>query len=69
MKEIELKVNGMHCEACSKKLTNVLNDLEGVKEVKVSLSEKNANIKYDDIVLDEEEIIEEIENSGFEVIN
>ena len=40
MKEIELKVNGMHCEACSKRLTNVLNDLEGVKRSKSQFERK-----------------------------
>ena len=40
MKEIKLKIEGMHCAGCSTRLERVLNNLEGVEEAKVSLEEK-----------------------------
>ena len=37
MKEIKLKIEGMHCAGCSTRLERVLNNLEGVEEAKVCL--------------------------------
>ena len=48
MKKIVLGIEGMHCEGCSSRLTRVLNALEGVKEAKVSLEEKKADIEYNE---------------------
>ena len=45
MKEIKLKIEGMHCAGCSTRLERVLNNLEGVEEAKVSLEETKTNIK------------------------
>ena len=48
MKEIKLKIEGMHCAGCSTRLERVLNNLEGVEEAKVSLEEKQTTIKFDE---------------------
>ena len=43
MKEIKLKIEGMHCAGCSTRLERVLNNLEGVEEAK--FDETKTNIK------------------------
>ena len=68
MKEIKLKIEGMHCTGCSTRLEKVLNNVDGVESAKVSLEEKKADIKYDEAQVNEKELIEAIEDAGFKVI-
>ena len=65
MKEINLKMEGMHCAGCSTRLEKVLNKLEGVETAKVSLEEKKATIKYDETKISLESIKEAIGDAGF----
>ena len=65
MKEIKLKIEGMHCAGCSTRLERVLNNLEGVETAHVSLEEKKATIKYDETKISLESIKEAIEDAGF----
>ena len=65
MKEINLKIEGMHCAGCSTRLEKVLNNLEGVETAKVILEEKKATIKYDETKTTIECIKETIEDAGF----
>lgn len=67
MKKVEIKVEGMHCEGCSKRLTKVLNNIEGVNTAEVSLENKLANIEYDETIAKIEDFYETIEDAGFEV--
>lgn len=67
MKKVEIKVEGMHCEGCSKRLTKVLNNVEGVNNSEVSLENKLANIEYDETIAKIEDFYEAIEDAGFEV--
>ena len=68
MKKVEIKIEGMHCEGCSKRLTKVLSNVEGVNTVEVSLENKLANIEYDETITKIEDFYEAIEDAGFEVI-
>jgi copper ion binding protein len=60
-------VFGMSCEHCVRAVTNALNGIKGVTDVKVSLEDKNAQIVFDEeltsISVLEAAIIEE----GFQV--
>ena len=66
MGEIVLKIEGMHCDGCVKRVKNVLQKMEGIEDVDVSLEEKTAKIKMNGEV-DLKEVKEKIENLGFEV--
>lgn len=68
MKNIDLKIEGMHCEGCAKRLEKVLNNVEGVETAKVIFEEKCASVEYKEEKLDIEEIKEAIVDAGFEVI-
>ena len=68
MKKVEIKIEGMHCEGCSNRLTKVLNNVDGVKNAEVSLENKLANIEYDETVAKLEDFYEAIEDAGFEVV-
>ena len=65
MKEIKLKIEGMHCTGCSTRLEKVLNNVDGVEDAKVSLEEKKADIKYDETQVSEKELIDVVEDAGF----
>ncbi len=66
MKELSLKIKGMHCTGCSTRLEKVLNNQDGVEDAKVSFEEAKAEIKFDENQISLEEIKEVIVDAGFE---
>ena len=65
MKEIKLKIEGMHCTGCSNRLEKVLNNIEGVTSAQVNFDEKSAIVNFDEGKVTIEKIKENIENAGF----
>lgn len=65
MREIKLKIEGMHCAGCSNRLEKILNNVDGVESAKVSLEEKSADIKYNEEEVELNTILQEIEVAGF----
>ena len=65
MKEIKLKIEGMHCTGCSNRLEKVLNNTDGVEKATVSFEEKQAIITYNESRIDLTQIKEAIEDAGF----
>lgn len=47
VKSIEIPIEGMSCMSCVANVKKNLSSIDGVKEVKVSLQDKNATVKYD----------------------
>ena len=66
MKEVVLKIEGMHCNGCSTRLERVLNNLEGVKSATVNFEEKQATIIFDINTINEKKIKKAIEDVGFQ---
>ena len=66
MKELELKVCGMHCSGCENRVKNVIGSIDGVKEVEVNHETGIVKIvsKKD---IDVNEVKEKIENLDFKV--
>lgn len=66
MEKLTIKVNGMHCEGCEKRIKNALEDIRGVKEVEADYKKGiviiDAKSKIDNKVIEEA-----IEDLGFEV--
>lgn len=65
MKNVHLTVTGMHCGGCVKSVTHVLEELEGVEQVNVSL-EGYADIQFDERKVSVARLIETIEEAGFD---
>jgi Cu+-exporting ATPase len=65
MKRLELKIEGMHCEGCAKRIENSLQKKEKIKSVNVSFKEKKAIVETE---LSKEELQSYIEDIGFQVI-
>ena len=60
MKDIKLKIEGMHCTGCSNRLEKIL-----VEKATVSFAEKEAAITYNEEKISEEQIKSEIGEAGF----
>lgn len=67
MKEITLKVCGMSCEGCEKRIENILNKIEEIEKVLADHNKGEVKIilKND---FDISVIKDEIESLGFEVV-
>ena len=65
MKNIRLTVTGMHCGGCVKSVMRVLEELDGVVEVNVSL-DGYADIQFDESKVSVAQLIETIEDAGFD---
>lgn len=65
MKTIRLNVSGMHCGGCVKSVTRVLEGLDGVQNANVAL-EGYADITFDESKVSVAQLIETIEDAGFD---
>ena len=65
MKTITLNIEGMHCGGCVKSVTRVLTELDGVQSADVQLEGK-ANITFDENRVNGAQLIEVIEDAGFD---
>ena len=66
MKNIELNIEGMHCEGCVNRIKNALSTIKGIDSFNVSLEEKKLTIsvKKEKTI---DEVIKKIEALGFNV--
>lgn len=67
MKEIKIKVRGMHCSGCENRIKKVLELLDEVESVSASSSEGEVIVTLNKEI-NLELIKEQIEDLGFEVI-
>lgn len=65
MKTITLNIEGMHCGGCVKSVTRVLTELDAVQSADVQLEGK-ANITFDENRVNVAQLIEVIEDAGFD---
>ena len=65
MKTITLNIEGMHCGGCVKSVTQVLTELDSVQSADVQLEGK-ANITFDENRVNVAQLIEVIEDAGFD---
>lgn len=65
VKDLKLKISGMHCTGCSTRLEKVLNNVDGIKEAVVDFEKKEANVIYDESKIDISNIKNIIDDAGF----
>ena len=46
-KRIELKINGMHCAACSARIEKIVGNLAGIETCSVNLATEEARVQFD----------------------
>ena len=67
MEELILKVEGMMCGGCEKRIENALTTIEGIKEVVANHENGTVTVRKDEKV-ELKVIKEKIQDIGFEVI-
>lgn len=68
MMDVLLEVKGMTCGHCEKAVKDTLLHAHGVKHVEVHLKENTVNVEYDQTAISLEEICEQIEEQGYDVV-
>lgn len=63
--EMEVQIEGMHCENCKNSVERAVNAIDGAV-CRVNLRKNVARVEYSRVI-EEEEIMEAIEGEGFEV--
>lgn len=63
--KIQLKVQGMKCQSCVRKIEENLKSKLGIVKVKVLLDEKEAHVYYDPALIEPNAIKQSIESLGF----
>ena len=66
--EIRFKISNMVCEGCAEKITSILKDLPGVKEVKSKVFQKQIQVNYNSERIRQEDIKKVLENEGYNPI-
>ncbi len=64
----ELKIKGMSCAACARKIEHNLLALEGVQEAQVNLATDKAVLRYDPALIDLEKVKQTVRDSGYEPV-
>lgn len=62
-----IKVQGMSCEHCVKRITNAINEIEGAECINISLENETVEVEYLN-----EEVLKQIEDAiidlGYEIV-
>lgn len=64
--QARLRIAGMACDSCAERLAKKLRDVEGVLDVEVVFAEKRATIDYDTKRLSVPQLVEAVEDLGFD---
>lgn len=65
MKSQKFNVTGMTCSACSARIDKNVNKAEGIIEANVNLLSNSMTVKYDDVKINENDIIRIVEDTGY----
>lgn len=68
MKKAAYDVQGMHCVSCSTAISKLLSKTKGVSDVEVVLSESKIHIAYDENLVDDKKIVEQVGRLGYKAV-
>ena len=66
--ELQAKIKGMHCAACSSRIERVVGGLAGVEQASVNLATETIALRWDETILSLADIAERINDLGFELV-
>lgn len=64
--QVELRISGMSCAACSAKIEKSLNKMEGVSKAAVNLTTERARVEYDYSQVKVNDLIQQIRKLGYD---
>lgn len=65
MKNLKLKISGMHCTSCAMNIDWGLEDQDGIKEAKTNYAKAETEIKFDESKINDEKIMDVIKKVGY----
>ncbi|XP_021895268.1 probable copper-transporting ATPase HMA5 [Carica papaya] len=63
-----IRINGMTCTSCSSTVERALQTVNGVQKAQVALATEEAEVYYDPKIISHNQLLEAIEDTGFEAI-
>ncbi|KAL5551664.1 hypothetical protein UlMin_001840 [Ulmus minor] len=63
-----IRINGMTCTTCSSTVESALQTVHGVQKAQVALATEEAEVQYDPKLVSHNQLLEAIEDTGFEAI-
>jgi copper chaperone len=63
--KLHLTIEGMTCGHCEKFVTNVLKELDGVKDASASAGSKSADVTYDTDKVSKQQIIDAVNETHY----
>lgn len=66
MKQMEIKIKGMHCHSCVALIEDEVKQLPGVEAIKVNLDAANARVEFDESAVDVSQIKKTIAELGYQ---
>ena len=68
IQKIDIKIDGMTCDACQNHVNHAVNELPGILDVKASFSAGNAVVEFDQTKVSLAHIEEAINDTGYKVV-
>ena len=65
--DLTFRIPDIQCVGCTRRITNVLERLDGVRSANVTLDDKSAQVDYDEEATDFEEMKQAVEKAGYTV--
>lgn len=65
MKQVKLKIEGMHCVGCSMNIDGELEDLAGVKEANTSYAKAETTVSYDPDKVSQKDLEAAVKKAGY----
>ncbi|GHU82102.1 copper-binding protein [Clostridia bacterium] len=69
MQKTTISVEGMSCAHCENAVQTEISNLDGIKKVKASSKKNTVVVKFDEALVNLEQINKAIEEAGFRAIN
>ncbi len=65
--DLTFRIPDIQCVGCTRRITNVLERLDGVRSANVTVDDKSAQVDYDAEAADFEEMKQAVEKAGYTV--
>ncbi|XOV65845.1 MAG: mercuric transport protein MerTP [Fluviicola sp.] len=65
IEKLEVKIDGMTCDACQNHVNHAVNDLKGIVSIETSYNKGNSIIEYDKTKTNQDEIKKAVESTGY----
>ena len=66
MLRAHLRLDGIRCERCARSVVETLGSVRGIARTEVSLSDRSAEVEYDEARIDEQEIVRMLWEDGYD---